>query len=155
LSDTNGVTNTATATINLANMVWYVKNDATAGGLGRSNDPFDTLAEADAAHQANHYVFVYHGNGTNSGLNTGITLKNGVKLHGEGINLVAGGTTLATGNAANKPLVTHTTGNGVTVLANTANGDRTGVEIRGLSLSTTGAGFNAIDVTSANANNVG
>ena len=39
------------------------------------------------------------------------------------------------------------------MLANTANGDRTGVEIRGLNLASTGG--NAIDVTSADAANLG
>ena len=40
-------------------------------------------------------------------------------------------------------------------LANTGNGNRTGIEIRGLTLSTSGAASNAIDVTSANTFDLG
>jgi hypothetical protein len=30
----------------VGNRIWFVKNNQAAGGVGRSNDPFDTLIEA-------------------------------------------------------------------------------------------------------------
>ncbi|HVF61353.1 MAG TPA: Ig-like domain-containing protein [Thermoanaerobaculia bacterium] len=72
-----------TVTINRKERVWYVKNNATAGGLGRSNDPFDTLAEAQTASLVNDYIFVYFGDGTSTGQAGGIALKGGQHLIGE------------------------------------------------------------------------
>jgi hypothetical protein len=142
----------ATVTVAVSELVWYVQNDtATAGNAATSVDPANTLAEAETPSTADDFIYVFQGNGTDSGQNAGITLKNGQKFLGEGVDLVVSAITLVTGNPANKPLVSHTAGNAVTVLANTANGPRTGIEIRGLSLSTTGVGFNAIDATSADA----
>lgn len=54
LTDAGGLADTATVTINVnAARVRYVINDAPAAGLGRSADPFDTLAEAELASAAN------------------------------------------------------------------------------------------------------
>ena len=82
LSD-GSLTDTGTVKIKTAERVWYVNNDATAGGTGRSNDPFDTLAEAQTASSANDYIFVYFGDGTTTGQDAGIALKNGQHLIGE------------------------------------------------------------------------
>src|SRR5205823_5040624 len=58
LTDSGGLTDTATVTINVASQrVWYVKNNAAAGGLGRSTDPFDTLAEAQTASTPNDTIY--------------------------------------------------------------------------------------------------
>jgi hypothetical protein len=148
-------TSNLTVNITVSEMVWYVRDlvDANnaAGGDGRSNNAFESLAAAESASGVNHTVFVFRGNSGTTPLPGGITLKNGQKLHGEGIGL-----TLPThGNlvvAGTQPRITNAGGNGVTVLANTANGDRTGVEIRGLSI---GGNTNAIDASTANANNLG
>ena len=145
-------TTNATVTIAVSEMVWYVQNNTgTAGTAGTSVDPVDTLAEAESLSGANHFIYVFEGNGNDTGQNAGITLKNGQKLLGQGVDLVVSSQTLVTGNLADRPLVTNATGNAVTVLANTANGNRTGIQIRGLRLASTGAGANAIDLTAANA----
>jgi hypothetical protein len=95
---------------------------------------------------------VFAGDTATNPLDPGITLQNGQKLHGEGIGLtITGFGTLVPAGA--QPKIASSTGNAVTVLANTANGDRTGIEIRGLDLASTTA--NAIDVTSANTQDVG
>ena len=73
----------ATVTIALQQRVWYVRNDSTAGGLGRSADPFDTLVEAQTASVANDWIFVHFGNGATTGQNAGIALKGGQHLVGE------------------------------------------------------------------------
>ena len=72
VSDGNGGTDTSTVTITVASRVWYVKNNAVAGGTGRSTDPFDTLVEADtAANATGDITYVYKGDGTRSGSRAG------------------------------------------------------------------------------------
>ncbi|HET9665670.1 MAG TPA: Ig-like domain-containing protein, partial [Desertimonas sp.] len=145
---------TGTIQITVTNRVWYVSNllgpNNAAGGDGRSTDAFETMAAAEAASGINDIIFVFDGDSATTPLG-GITLKNGQKLHGEGIGLTVApfGILVPAGTA---PRLTSA-GNTVAVLANTANGDRTDVEIRGLNLSSTGG--NAIDVTSADAANLG
>ena len=140
--------------ITVTQRVWYVSNQLgpnnAAGGDGRSTDAFETLTGAETASAANDIIFVFNGDSQTTPLG-GITLKNGVKLHGEGIGLTVGtfGTIIPAGTA---PRLTSA-GNTIVVLANMANGDRTGVEIRGLSLASTGG--NAIDVTSADTQALG
>jgi uncharacterized protein YodC (DUF2158 family) len=105
---------TRTVTINFVNRVWYVKNNATAGGLGRSNDPFDTLGEAQSASGNGDYIFVYFGDGTNTGQNAGIVLKSGQHLLGEHVGLsvaITSGTFNGTPAPTNVDLVTAVPGN--------------------------------------------
>jgi methionine-rich copper-binding protein CopC len=109
VSDGNGGTDNSTVTITVASRVWYVKNNASAGGLGRSTDPFDTLAEADtAANATGDITYVYKGDGTTTGLTGGFSLLANQKLLGEPVNLVVGADTLATGTPANRPSLAGT-----------------------------------------------
>jgi hypothetical protein len=109
VSDGNGGTDTSTVTITVASRVWYVKNNAAAGGTGRSTDPFDTLGEADtAANATGDITYVYKGDGTTTGLTGGFSLLASQKLLGEPVNLVVGADTLATGTPANRPSLSGT-----------------------------------------------
>jgi hypothetical protein len=135
----------ATVTLHLLNRVWYVNNNG-GGSNGQSQSPFTTLAAASAASTANDIIFVYNGNGTNSGQNAGISLLNGQQLLGEINGLIVNAQTLVT--AGSRPTIGNAGGAGVTVAANTANGDRTGIFIKGLSIAGT---TNAVDISSANA----
>jgi hypothetical protein len=138
---------TRTVTIHLLSRVWYVKNDAAADdGLGRSSDPFDTLAEAQAASAANDTIFVFAGDGTTAGQDAGIALKNGQRLIGEAVGLsVSVG---VNGNAApthlvdadGRPLLDATAANTNAVSAT----DAIPAEIAGLSLA---GSTNGIDIT--------
>ena len=143
-------------TINLKQRVWYVKNDATAGGLGRSSDPFDTLGEAQTASLAGDYIFVYYGDGSSTGQNAGIVLKDGQHLigehHGLAIPITAGSfngvaaptsVPLVTAVPGNRPLIDDTNGPAVTASSSTTAGIP--AEIVGLSLGNTGT---AADVVS-------
>jgi hypothetical protein len=146
---------TGTVTLRRLERVWYVKNDAVAGGLGRSHDPFDTLAEAQTASLANDYIFVYFGDGTTTGQAAGILLKNGQHLIGEhaGLSvLIPASAVTFNGVSApvNIPLVTAAPGNRP-LLDNTAAGgnavsatDAIPAEVTGLSLA---GNTNAIDLT--------
>jgi hypothetical protein len=142
---------TRTVTIHLLSRVWYVKNDAAADdGLGRSTDPFDTLAEAEAASAANDIIFVYAGDGTTAGQDAGIAIKNGQRLIGEavglalevGVNGNAAPTHLV--DAAGRPLLDATAANASAVSAT----DAIPAEIAGLSLA---GSTNGIDVTTTGA----
>src|SRR5262249_61187479 len=75
LTDGNGVTNTATDTINVSTTrVWYVNGAAAVNGDGRSNTPFNTLASASTAHAAADVIFVESG-GAPTSTPGAITLK--------------------------------------------------------------------------------
>ena len=103
----NGVTSTAaTVNLTLANRVWYVKNNGAAGN-GQSQNPFNTLAAAQAASLANDIIYVYQGDGLTTGQSLGITLKNNQQLIGEGVALVVNTVTLKA--AGTKPQITNTT----------------------------------------------
>lgn len=135
-----------TVTISFLQRVWYVRNDATAGGLGRSLDPFDTLVEAQTASAANDWIFVYNGDGTTAGQNAGITLKAGQRLVGEGVGLSI--PVALNGNpspvnlvtAGTRPMLDNTTAGGSAAMAT----DVIPAQIVGLNLA---GNTNAVDVT--------
>jgi len=140
---------TRTVTITFVSRVWYVKNNATAGGLGRSNDPFDTLAEAQSASGTGDYIFVYGGDQTTTGQAAGIVLKANQKLYGEAFGLTISGTVngvvnpiLVAANVANRPKIDNTAAGGFAVSIPNV----TGTEVRCLSLT---ANTNAVNVTTS------
>ncbi len=65
-------------------VVHHVDNTAAAGGTGTFENPFSTLAEAQAAGANDSIVFVHRGDGTTTGMASGITLRPGQMLLGEG-----------------------------------------------------------------------
>ncbi len=143
------LTGAGRVTINVnAQKVWYVNNDAAAGGLGRSSDPFDTLLEAQTASAANDTIYIFYAGGDLTGQDVGIILKDGQRLIGEGVALdvavsltqqgVAGSNPTPLKVAGSLPRIGNTGGNGVSAV-----NDIPG-EIRGLSLS---GSANAIDIT--------
>ena len=75
-------------TVTLFDPVWYVKNDYAGPSQGTSENPFQTLAEAETAAGINDKIFVFTGDGSTTGQNAGITLQNGQSLIGEGVDLV-------------------------------------------------------------------
>lgn len=160
LSD-GALTDTGTVTITLAGRVWYVKNDAAAGGNGRSTLPFDTLVEAQTASLAGDTIYVYAGDGSTTGQNAGIVLKDTQRLLGAGVALtvpvaVNGGpnpTTLL--SAGSQPLIDNasaTAGDDAGVVVSATAGAMTGIEIRGLNIR---GNENAIDATSTGVHAIG
>ncbi len=105
----------ATVTLDCDAQVWWVKNDDTGGDTGTHANPFQTLAQADGVVNSNSgnfdTIFVYEGDGTDTGQDSGITLLNVQRLIGEGIaltidntlNMVAGPHTLTA--AGNQPKI--------------------------------------------------
>ncbi len=125
---------TGTVTMTVSERVWFVDNTATAGGDGRHSAPFDTLAEAQAASLAGDYIYVYFGDGTSTGQNTGISLKSGQHLLGQHVALVVNSTTIEAAVPGHLPAISATISNTVTAPTGTA------VEVRGLALSGGAAG---------------
>lgn len=97
---------TATLTLRLAGEVWYVRNDAAAGGDGTSDAPLDTLAEAETASGAGDTVYVLRGDGTSADLDTGYALAPNERLIGEHAGLALGGFTLHPATAGARPTLT-------------------------------------------------
>jgi len=88
-------TTVGTVTLTRFERVWYVKNDAAPGGNGTSTQPFDAITAAnlndndgdgdliDDLDQANDYIFVYFGDGTDADQSGGLFLEGGQHLIGE------------------------------------------------------------------------
>jgi hypothetical protein len=84
-----------TVTFTFFNMIWYVKNDAPAGGNGTSSAPFNSITPAnlsdndgdgdltDDLDSAGDYIFVFFGNGTTNNQAGGLVLENGQHLIGQ------------------------------------------------------------------------
>ncbi len=155
LGDAGGAQSLGSVTVEIVDaLVWYVHNDPAgeplnpSGGDGRSNDPFDTLAAAEAGSAGDDVVFVFYGDGTTTGQDAGFTAKSGQTLMGHSAATHDfGGVTVQTPNAPmTPPEIAHLAGDGVTVV------DVTGVTIRDLDIAGTD---NGIDVTATGANDVG
>src|SRR5215204_645814 len=56
--------NTATVTVNVSEMIWFIDDSAAAGGDGRLNTPFDSISAfvSGAADEPNDNIFLYSGN---------------------------------------------------------------------------------------------
>ena len=96
LRDPQGASASASVTLQVQSLVWYVDAGAPAGGDGRDATPFNTLGAADAATPAaNTHVRV-------SGAASGdLTLASGQRLSGQGVALSLNGFTLQPAGARN------------------------------------------------------
>ena len=132
-----GGTDTGTVTIAIAGCVWYVNNNAS-GNSGTSAAPFDTLAQAETASGNNHTVFVFDGDNTSTGYDTGYQMNSGERLIGEHEGLVdpdrvAGSAdTLHPANAGAHPTLTATNEDVVSL--------DDGNEVRGFNVDPSGTG---------------
>jgi len=83
LSNGTGLTDTATVTINVSGMIWFIDNTVAANGDGRLSSPFNSIANfnAGAADDAGDNLFIFSGSGNYTG---GITLLNNQRLIGSG-----------------------------------------------------------------------
>ncbi|MDQ3985613.1 MAG: hypothetical protein M3280_03845, partial [Actinomycetota bacterium] len=126
-------------TVHLEGCVWYVSNNAV-GNAGTSSQPFDTLAQAETASGANHTVFVFDGDNTSTGYNTGFAMNSGERLIGQHESLVVdpdqGGAltpdTLHPSNPGAHPTITATNEDVVEL--------DDGNEVRGFTLDPSGTG---------------
>jgi hypothetical protein len=137
---TNGATTeeTSTATVTnastgLAQEIFFVDNSAAGGGTGTTENPFNTLSAALAVAGTNDIIYVRAGDGTSTGMSSGVTLNdNGQKLIGSGtdltfgmLNLNVSGLAAPSSNyvlaaASTAPVLTNTAAasDGITIAAN-------------------------------------
>jgi len=144
IKDGAGLTGTGTVTIHVnAQRVWYVQNNSAGTNQGTSENPFTTLASAQAvATVAGDIVYVFNGNNTTTNQNAGYTFQaNTQRLIGEGVQLdapvsVNGGpnpTVLRAAGTATK--IGNGAGDAVTVT------NRSGIIIRGFIISDSANGI--------------
>jgi uncharacterized repeat protein (TIGR01451 family) len=95
LTDGNGVTNTATVTINQSTLVWYV-NSAGANGDGRSHNPFNRLDNAGGPSAPTSTIFVHTGGATTLG---NLTMDANQTLWGQGAEFTRNNLTILAGVA--------------------------------------------------------
>ncbi|NUN96066.1 MAG: cadherin-like domain-containing protein [Candidatus Omnitrophica bacterium] len=159
---TNGF-GTVTGTVNLMvnEVIWFVDNEAMAGGDGRLNSPFNQLTgagsfDAGAADEAGDNIFLYSDINPYSG---GLTLLNNQKLIGQGSTVslaTAAGVTFPADSSppstgGSNPTIANGSGVGVTLGSTNT--------IRGLSFGAcsshaiTGANFGTLTVNECAINN--
>jgi hypothetical protein len=83
-------------TTNAPIQIWFVNNQSSSAGTIES--PFPTLAAAEAASSSNDVIYLFPGDGTSTGMNQGIVLKDNQRLLGAGLSH-SFATTLGTVNA--------------------------------------------------------
>jgi len=84
-----GGKSSATATISISKLYWYVDN-TSVGGDGTFTSPFSTLADAVNQAAVNETIYVLFGDGTSTGLSGPVTLKTGQSLVGQLLGLDLG-----------------------------------------------------------------
>jgi hypothetical protein len=160
-----GVPSTATVTLNISGMIWFINNTAGTGD-GRLSSPFNSLATFTAINNAmgnnpaiGDNIFIYSGAGNYTG---GTTLLNNQRLIGQGASTTLPAITgiiLATGSAAlpalggSPAIIINAGGNGIMVAQ--------GNTIRGLTVGNSsgsailGSGFGALTVSETTVNTTG
>jgi hypothetical protein len=141
-------TDTATATITVGpTTVWFINNQAAAGGDGRITTPFNSIAafNATAADDPGDIIFIYTGTGTYTG---GLTLLNTQKLIGQGFLLATETGAVPAGSdtfpaAGSSPTIDNAGSNIITLGQNntlrgfnTGNSGAAGTDISGTSFGT-------------------
>jgi hypothetical protein len=122
-SDTGGTgtptTATGTASLVLANRVWYINPNAAINGNGQSQSAWRSTASI-AGTNTGDILFVYDNGGSTANTSKGITLLNNQTLWGQGVTLVVNSVTLVNGGAGQAPTLTATSpgGNVVNVADN-------------------------------------
>lgn len=97
---------------------YFVDNTAAAGGDGRPDTPFNSLADAEANVRGNSTIYVRNGDGAVTNQDTGITITNNrVRLLGAGINLATRQGTFIE-DATTAPKITNTGGDAVVIDGN-------------------------------------
>ena len=140
LSD-GALTDTATVTLTVSDMIWFIDNSAAAGGDGRLVSPFNTISgfNGSASDGAGEVIHIDFGDGTSTGYNTGITLLNNQRLLGQGVALSTANTGITYHSharslpaTASNPTIVTTNADSITLGTNNV--------IRGLTVGNTGTG---------------
>lgn len=109
---------------------WFVNNLSSSNGTFES--PFNELILAQNRSKPHDIIYVYPGDGTSTGMNAGITLKNHQKLLGAGLDhqlLTTRGNITIPPQSTGLPLLTHFLGEIVTLASQN---EVSGVQLRSL-----------------------
>lgn len=106
---------------------FFVFVDNTSSSNGTYESPYHTLAQAQENSSPNNIIYVFPGNGTTTGMNSGITLKANQKFWGSGVNQsiqTSIGTISIPAQSSTSPIITNTNvdteGNAITLATNNA-----------------------------------
>jgi len=151
--------------------VLHVDNSAAPGGDGTLENPFNTLADGEAAMQPQDVLYVHAGDGTTTGQGQGVVIDDaGVQLIGSGVDFVYdgarfthssgvdfSGTVLALATSA--PVITNSNANGDGITVTAGDTAVTGLTVNGASrhgihvLSSGGADIGSVTVQGVTASN--
>jgi hypothetical protein len=137
---------TGSVTVAITGCVWYVNNNDAQGNSGTSEKPFDTTAQAQTASGNGDTTFVYDGDDTTTGYNSGYTMNTNETLLSEGATLQIGSDVLHTADAANKASLTNNNADVVT-LAGGATVKSFNIDPQGTGGGIFGTGLGATTVT--------
>jgi Ca2+-binding RTX toxin-like protein len=168
LSDGEGNTDTATVTINVTGMIWFINNNAAAGGDGRLTNPFNSIAAFHALNNggnsglnpsANDNIFVYESATAYVGP---LTLLNGQKFIGQdatdtlanisGVNPPAGSDPLPATSPGGTLVTMTSAGIAITVAQNNTLRGYTGGNA---APDITGSGFGTLNISDVTLNGTG
>jgi Ca2+-binding RTX toxin-like protein len=169
LSDGEGNTDTATASITVSGMIWFINNNAAscltlAAGCGRLTNPFSTLAAFNTLNNgtgnnpaANDNIFVYESATNYVGP---LTLLNGQKFIGQDATATLSSISGVTPPAGSDPLpatspgapIVNITGSGITVAQNNTLRGFTGGDSTS---DIDGAGFGTLNISDVTLNGTG
>jgi hypothetical protein len=99
----------------------FVFVDNTSHSAGTFESPYPTLALAEANSNVGDIIYVFPGDGTTTGMDSGITLKSEQKFWGSGVNQqlqTAQGSVTIPANTSSAPQMTNTAGNGIVLATN-------------------------------------
>jgi len=151
---------TGTVLIALDRTVWFVDNSHGGPFEGTQTNPFATLGDAETASGPGDIIRLRRGDGTTTGYDLGMIMKDGQHLIGGGVPLVIEGQTIEPADPGGRPQVTHGAGghavelvsdhviHGVDVVDSDLSGMH-GVDVGSLEVretSITGAGAEAMDI---------
>jgi hypothetical protein len=118
IADGGGLTGSATVTLTVAGLVWFIDRNAPPGGTGTQASPFDEIADVNGPGGAgdpdgpNHIIYL-HDRAAAIDYVLGLELEPGQRLVGSGVPLVVGATTVLP--ATTPPTVEHAGGNAITL----------------------------------------
>ena len=165
VTDTFTAPVTGTLVVTAADCIWFVDNSHTPNGAGTSVNPFNKLSDGvgdanpddgEDASSDGEDIFVFAGDGTTTGQNSGIELNNDQRLIGEGVALDIFDS-MMTLNGVPGPIPLFPAGSNPLIGGGGVSNDvkiiaifaaLVGIEVRGLTM--TGTGTNGIFVFANN-----
>lgn len=96
----------------------FVFVDNTSSSLGTYESPYPTLLQAQANSKPRDIIYVFPGDGTTQGMDSGIILQNNQKLWGAGVShslATSNGNILIPSQSSTSPNLTNASGSGITL----------------------------------------